>query len=94
MELNPHDWKPASILLLTWPPAGVSQFESARRKEPVHFRARIPLDFPLAQQEWIGRAVLFGEIERVDDVMPALPEPESESARRLGIDLELHAARG
>ena len=38
--------------------------------------------------------VLFGEIERGDDVMPALLEPERESARQLGIDQELHAARG
>ena len=46
------------------------------------------------QQEWIGRAVLLVEIERMDDVMPALPEPERKPARQLGINQELHAARG
>ena len=46
------------------------------------------------QQGWIGGAVLLAEIERVDDVMPALLEPEREPARQLGIDQELHAARG
>ena len=46
------------------------------------------------QQEWIGGAVLLGEIERVNDIVPALPEPERKPARQLGIDQELHAARG
>lgn len=46
------------------------------------------------QQEWIGSAVLLGEIKRMDDVMSALLEPERKSARQLGINQKLHAARG
>ena len=46
------------------------------------------------QQEWIGRAVLLGEIKCVDDVMPALLKPERKPTRQLGIDQKVHAARG
>ncbi len=41
-----------------------------------------------------GSAVLLGEIECVNHVMPAPLEPEHESARQLGIDQKLHAAKG
>ena len=37
---------------------------------------------------------LLGKIERVDHVMPALLEPQRQPARQLGVDQELHAARG
>jgi len=37
---------------------------------------------------------LLGEIQRVDHLMSALLEPGREAARQLGINHELHAARG
>jgi hypothetical protein len=46
------------------------------------------------QNERIRGTVLFGEIERVNDLMPALPEPDREPARQLSIDQTLHTARG
>ena len=46
------------------------------------------------QKHWILRPVLSVEVKCVDHVMPALPKPESQTARQLGINQDLQAARG
>ena len=46
------------------------------------------------QKNWILRAVLPGEVKRVNRIMPALPKPESQAARQLRVNQHFHAARG
>ncbi len=46
------------------------------------------------QKRCVRGAILLGEIQRVNRVLPALLKPEREPARQLGIHQELHAARG
>lgn len=47
-----------------------------------------------AQKRHVKSAVLLREIQCVDDLMPALLKPTRESAWQLGINHELHAAKG
>ena len=46
------------------------------------------------QKNWILRAVLLGEVQSVNHFVPALLKPEREPVWQLGINQELHAARG